>query len=413
MPNGGACATPTAPSRQHGDGRFPRRRAAGAASRRRPRRRCLVPPLLPARARPWPRGRLMDAPPPHEDVGPFLAVAAILRDLGLQRAGDPRRGHASRPAAARGFRRRHLHAAAGRRRRRGRALCAGDRHVDRAARALAAGGPARLPPYDEARLLDEAALLVDWYLPAVIGAAGPAVCARNISRSGGAAAARRRRVRPTLVLRDYHVDNLMLLPRPPGGAGAAGCSISRTRSAARPLRSRLAAGGCAARCLRPARRAMTARYLAAFPGARPRGVPALRRGPRGAAQLQDPRHLHPALAARRQARLSRAYPAALAPARGRSARPGAGAGRALARPPHAACASAACRDPRAPHDRTAATGDGAGRRARHAAAPDHRHRAEAAGRAQRAALCSIMRSTAWRSAGVERVVVNTHYKAAR
>ena len=26
---------------------------------------------------------LMDAPPPHEEVGPFVAVAAILRDLGL------------------------------------------------------------------------------------------------------------------------------------------------------------------------------------------------------------------------------------------------------------------------------------------------------------------------------------------
>ena len=53
---------------------------------------------------------------------------------------------------------------------------------------------------------------------------------------------------------------------------------------------------------------MTERYLAAFPGARPGGVPALRRDPRGAAQLQDPRHFHPAVAARRQARLSAHIP---------------------------------------------------------------------------------------------------------
>src|SRR5207248_6735963 len=78
-------------------------------------------------------------------------------------------------------------------------------------RAVAANGLPALPRYDEARLLAEAALLVDWYAPSMLGAP-LAVAARDdylarwrrILPSAGSAA--------TLVLRDYHVDNLMLLP---------------------------------------------------------------------------------------------------------------------------------------------------------------------------------------------------------
>ena len=40
-------------------------------------------------------------------------------------------------------------------------------------RAVAERGRPALPPYDEARLLDEAALLADWYAPSVLGAALP------------------------------------------------------------------------------------------------------------------------------------------------------------------------------------------------------------------------------------------------
>src|SRR6185437_5899615 len=62
---------------------------------------------------------------------------------------------------------------------------------------------------------------------------------------------------------------------------------------------------------------------------------------RRAAQLQDRRHLHAALGARRQADLSAAHPARLAAHRAGSAPSRAGAGRALARPARA--------DRRAPH----------------------------------------------------------------
>ena len=42
-------------------------------------------------------------------------------------------------------------------------------------RAVAARGLPALPPYDEARFLTEAALLVDWYAPNVLGTALPPV----------------------------------------------------------------------------------------------------------------------------------------------------------------------------------------------------------------------------------------------
>src|SRR5262249_2766345 len=62
------------------------------------------------------------------------------------------------------------------------------------------------------------------------------------------------------------------------------------------------------------------------------GISALRRHPGRAAQLQDPRHLHPPLAARRQAGLSVAHTQSMATARGRgAARTGASADWRLAR----------------------------------------------------------------------------------
>ncbi len=72
--------------------------------------------------------------------------------------------------------------------------------------------PAGLPDYDLDRLLKEALLFVDWYLPAVTGHAAAAD-----ERSGYIEAWQE--VLPavlaqprTLVLRDYHVDNLLRLP---------------------------------------------------------------------------------------------------------------------------------------------------------------------------------------------------------
>ena len=205
-------------------------------------------------------------------------------------------------------------------------------------RRFAARPRRRCRPTTTQRLLTEAALLVDWYLPAIAGRPTDAErCARNylalwrallpvargVPDDAGAArlscrqsdaarrAQRRRRVRPA---------------RFPGRG-------------ARPaqLRSRLAARGCAARRARRRSRApCCARYLAAFPELDRAAFDALLCRARRAAQLQDRRHLHAALRARRQAALSRAHPARVAPDRAGSAPSRAGAGRALARPAHPA-----------------------------------------------------------------------------
>lgn len=169
-----------------------------------------------------PRGRamLMDAPPPREDVRPFVKVADHLRALGY-----------SAPAILA----RDVEAGL---------LLLEDFGDDTFTRLLAGGASEAelyrlavdvlidlhrqpraaaidLPPYDEERLLAEAALLTDWYLPAV----DRPVAATD--REAYLAAWRQAfavfRDQPTtLVLRDYHVDNLMRLP---GRPGAAACGL--------------------------------------------------------------------------------------------------------------------------------------------------------------------------------------------
>jgi N-acetylmuramate 1-kinase len=159
------------------------------------------------------RAVVMDAPPPFEDVGPFAKVATVLRDLGFSAPEVLAEDHEA------GF------------------LLLEDFGDDTYNRLLADGGDETalyalaidtltelqrivatrsalpcLPTYDTARLLDEAALLVDWYLPAVVGS----------PLAGGLREeylSLWRQVLPdatapfpaTLVLRDFHIDNLMLL----------------------------------------------------------------------------------------------------------------------------------------------------------------------------------------------------------
>jgi aminoglycoside/choline kinase family phosphotransferase len=151
---------------------------------------------------------LMDAPPPREDVRPFVRIARHLLHMGLRapriHAVDAESGlvlledfgdetytrllnEGADPAT--------LYAMA----------------VDTLVHLHTREESATLdaPPYDTRRLLDEAALLVDWYLPAH--------CGRSLETTARAAylAAWRQvldglpTMAPTLVLRDYHVDNLM------------------------------------------------------------------------------------------------------------------------------------------------------------------------------------------------------------
>jgi N-acetylmuramate 1-kinase len=84
----------------------------------------------------------------------------------------------------------------------------------------------KIPAYDTEKLLNEAALLVDWFLPAVTGKQTPAA-----QRESYLAAWREvvpamlpdpQRVPHKLVLRDYHVDNLMVIE---GREGVARCGL--------------------------------------------------------------------------------------------------------------------------------------------------------------------------------------------
>ena len=164
---------------------------------------------------------LMDAPPPQEDVTPFVTVAGHLADLGFS---------APRIAAS--------DEAAG-------LLLLEDLGDDTFTGALAAGGDEQalyrlavdllvalhrradaaaidLPPYDEAPLLAEAGLLVDWYLPVVTGVPTADPLRADYLEAWRQVLPHAAGLPPTLVLRDYHVDNLMVLA---DRAGVAACGL--------------------------------------------------------------------------------------------------------------------------------------------------------------------------------------------
>src|SRR5439155_20393457 len=76
-------------------------------------------------------------------------------------------------------------------------------------RAVAAGGLPALPPYDEVRLLTEAALLLDWYAPDVLGRTIPPAAREDYLALWRDILPQAVLPGATLVLRDYHADNLM------------------------------------------------------------------------------------------------------------------------------------------------------------------------------------------------------------
>ncbi len=211
------------------------------------------------------RAVLMDAPPPQEDVVPYIAVAQLLRRLGFSApeifAEDRTRGFLLIEDFGDDTYTRLL-----------------ERGADEPAlytlavdtlialqRAVEAEGTPDLPAYDAGRLLAEAALLVDWYAPAALGE--PLSDARRDEYLD-----LWRRLLPqaalpgeTLVLRDYHVDNLMLLP---DRSGVQGCGLLDFQDAVcGPPSYDLVSLLEDARRDVPAdlRRQMTERYFEAFP----------------------------------------------------------------------------------------------------------------------------------------------------
>lgn len=79
-----------------------------------------------------------------------------------------------------------------------------------------------LPAYDFGHLMQEALLFVDWYLPAVTGRLPSAEQRTALVEAWRQALTALPPAPPCLVLRDFHIDNLMLLP---GRDGIARCGL--------------------------------------------------------------------------------------------------------------------------------------------------------------------------------------------
>lgn len=159
---------------------------------------------------------LMDAPPPHEDVRPFLGIAGWLSGHGfsapgilasdveqgfllLEDLGDDlytrllREARADEPA---------LYAAA----------------IDALLALHRVPPPPDLATYDEQRLTDEACLFLDWYLPALTGTPPGDALRAEFRALWQQLAPQAVSAGPVLVLRDFHADNLLWLPRRTGVA---------------------------------------------------------------------------------------------------------------------------------------------------------------------------------------------------
>ncbi|MDJ0950780.1 MAG: phosphotransferase [Alphaproteobacteria bacterium] len=163
---------------------------------------------------------LMDAPPPMEDVRPYVTVARHLCAMGYSAprvlAADVQAGllviedfgdETYTRRLAEGADEEGLYELA--------VDVLIDLHRREDARQVS------IPPYDDGRLIQEASLLVDWYLPETRGAVPEPVRQDYIDR-WRALFPVARAVPDTLVLRDYHVDNLMwLAPR----SGVARCGL--------------------------------------------------------------------------------------------------------------------------------------------------------------------------------------------
>ena len=152
---------------------------------------------------------LMDSPPEHEDVGPFLAIAEHLLERGfspprpiavdraqglllLEDFGDDRVG----PLLGREP---------------GRELEIYEKAVDTLARLAARPAPADLPRYDDPAMVREVVLFTEHYAPAV-GLAVDDQSYLQAWREVWGDILRLVEKDPVLVLRDYHADNLMVLP---------------------------------------------------------------------------------------------------------------------------------------------------------------------------------------------------------
>ncbi|MDA0998654.1 MAG: phosphotransferase [Proteobacteria bacterium] len=212
------------------------------------------------------RAVLMDAPPPMEDVQPFLMLARHLVGLGYSAprilAEDAAAGFLLLEDLGDATFTRLL---AGGEDETALYLMATDLLIDLHRRPMDQAVPIGCPDYDDARLLDEAALLTNWYMPQILGAPLSAAASADYRNLWKIALGGARAVPESLVLRDYHVDNLM---RVDDRQGIAACGLLDFQDAVRgPVTYDLVS------LIEDARRdvspavadSVLERYLAAFP----------------------------------------------------------------------------------------------------------------------------------------------------
>ncbi len=165
------------------------------------------------------RAVLMDAPPEHEDVRPFVAVARYLSSLGLsapeilaadedsgllllEDLGDDLYTRVLRDGADEDA----LYAVA----------------VDVLTVVHDRPSALAVPAYDDARLLAAAELFLDWFVPAMSGRPPPADVRAAYNAAWSEVLPLARATPQRLILRDYHADNLLWLP---ARAGARRCGL--------------------------------------------------------------------------------------------------------------------------------------------------------------------------------------------
>ncbi|MCG5515631.1 MULTISPECIES: aminoglycoside phosphotransferase family protein [unclassified Ectothiorhodospira] len=209
---------------------------------------------------------IMDAPPDRESAEDFVHIAEILQELGLSapriHAFDRSQGfllledlgdHTFSRALGEGADEAGLY------------RLATDTLVE-LHRNWSRHHTRRIPPYDETALLREADLFTQWYWPEAFHAGCDTHVQERFQQAWRQALEPVYRLPPTLVLRDYHVDNLMVLA---GRQGVAACGLLDFQDAliGSPAYDLVS-------LLRDARRdvdptvaeTMVARYRDAFPG---------------------------------------------------------------------------------------------------------------------------------------------------
>ena len=166
---------------------------------------------------------LMDAPPPNEDIRPFIEITHHLRALDysapeiyaqdttiglllLEDLGDATFTN----ALAAGADEESLYEAAV------------DVLIDLHRRHVAAAVPTGIAAYDEDKLLEEASLLTEWYAPQITGRKLTAAVRTQYLEIWRRLIPFSQTGEQTLVLRDFHADNLIWLP---GRDGLGRCGL--------------------------------------------------------------------------------------------------------------------------------------------------------------------------------------------